>query len=72
MEREPTRNPRIRRAWRVVPFGSPIVLVADDPAKRGEAARQLIRIGYDDLRGHLDDGVRAWRDAGYEVVEETA
>lgn len=48
----------------VVPFGSPIILVAGDPAKREEAVRQLIRIGYDDLRGYLDGGIEAWRAAG--------
>jgi rhodanese-related sulfurtransferase/glyoxylase-like metal-dependent hydrolase (beta-lactamase superfamily II) len=48
----------------VVPFGSTVILVADDPAGREEAARQLIRIGYDDLRGYLDGGIGAWRSAG--------
>lgn len=48
----------------VVPFGSPILLVADNPAKREEATRQLIRIGYDDLRGYLDGGIAAWQAAG--------
>ena len=48
----------------VVPFGSPVILLADDPAGREEAARQLIRIGYDDLRGYLDGGIAAWQAAG--------
>jgi hydroxyacylglutathione hydrolase len=48
----------------VVPFGSPMILVADVPVKREEATRQLIRIGYDDLRGYLDGGIAAWQAAG--------
>lgn len=60
----PLVSPLVTWAGWVVPFGSPVLLVADDPAKREEAVRQLIRIGYDDLRGYLDGGVRAWRGAG--------
>jgi hydroxyacylglutathione hydrolase len=48
----------------VVPFGSPMILVEDHPIRRDEAARQLIRIGYDDLRGYLDGGIAAWQAAG--------
>jgi hydroxyacylglutathione hydrolase len=48
----------------VIPFGSPVVLVGGDPAGREEAARRLIRVGYDALRGYLDGGVGAWRSAG--------
>jgi hydroxyacylglutathione hydrolase len=48
----------------VVPFGTPIILIADDLSEREIAVRQLIRIGYDDLRGYLDGGVPAWIAAG--------
>lgn len=48
----------------VVPFGSPVILVSDHPIRREEATRQLIRIGYDDVRGYLDGGLAAWRAAG--------
>ena len=48
----------------VVPFGTPIILVADDPIEREAAVRQLIRIGYDDLRGYLAGGIAAWIAAG--------
>lgn len=47
----------------LVPFGTPVVLVADEPAERAEAVVQLFRIGYDVL-GWLDGGVDAWRDSG--------
>jgi hydroxyacylglutathione hydrolase len=45
------------------------VLVEDDPARREEAVRQLIRIGYDNLLGYLEGGVAAWARAGYPVAE---
>ena len=41
-----------------------MILVADHPIRREEATRQLIRIGYDDLRGCLDGGIAAWQAAG--------
>lgn len=56
----PLAAPLITWAGWVVPFGTPIVLVADTPAEREEAVRQLIRIGYDDLRGYLEGGIAAW------------
>jgi hydroxyacylglutathione hydrolase len=49
----------------VVPFGTPLILVADDPQTREEAVRQLIRIGYDDLRGYLNGGMTAWEAEGF-------
>jgi len=48
----------------VVPFDTPIILIAKDPIEREQAVRQLIRIGYDDLRGYLDGGVAAWATVG--------
>jgi hydroxyacylglutathione hydrolase len=51
----------------VVPFGLPLILVADDPLQREEAVRELIRIGYDDLLGYLDGGIAAWEAAGAPV-----
>ena len=41
-----------------------LVRIVQDPIEREEAVRQLIRIGYDDLRGYLDGGVAAWAAAG--------
>ncbi len=57
--------PLITWAGWLIPFGSRLVLVEDDLARREEAVRQLIRIGYDDLAGYLDGGMRAWDNAGY-------
>jgi len=51
----------------LVPFGTPLVLVAVSPVDLEEAVRQLIRIGYDDVRGHLAGGMGAWEAAGLPV-----
>jgi rhodanese-related sulfurtransferase len=54
----------------VVPFGTPVILVAaaDDPQVYEAAVRQLIRVGYDDLPGHLAGGMAAWQRAGLPVT----
>ena len=44
----------------MIPFGSRIMLLAEDKDQRLSATRQLIRIGYDDLAGYLDGGIEAW------------
>lgn len=36
------------------------MLNAESASQRQEAARQLIRIGYDELVGYLDGGIEAW------------
>ena len=57
----PLAAPLITWAGWVVPFGSPIVLVTNNEAEREEATRQLIRIGYDEVRGYLEGGLPAWQ-----------
>ena len=53
----------------VIPFGSRIILLAESADQRSEATRQLIRIGYDDLVGYLEDGIEAWaRDYPVETI----
>jgi rhodanese-related sulfurtransferase len=64
----PLVSPLITWGGWVVPFGSPIILIADHPTRREEATRQLIRIGYDDLRGYLDGGIAAWQAAGLPIA----
>jgi hydroxyacylglutathione hydrolase len=51
----------------LIPFGSRIVLVAESTDQTVAATRQLIRIGYDDLIGHLGGGIEAWAGAGYPI-----
>jgi len=52
--------PLITWAGWTIPFGSRILLIAEDADQRSEATRQLIRIGYDDLVGYLEGGIDAW------------
>ncbi|MCC6189543.1 MAG: MBL fold metallo-hydrolase [Anaerolineales bacterium] len=63
----PLSAPLITWAGWLVPFGARLVVVEDDAARREEAVRQLIRIGYDNLLGYLEGGVKAWARAGYET-----
>ena len=54
----------------LIPFGSRILLVAEDADQMSSATRQLIRIGYDDLVGHLEGGIEAWaREYPVETVQ---
>jgi len=51
----------------LIPFGTALVLLADSVEAREEAVRQLLRIGFDDLRGYLDGGMPAWAANGFET-----
>jgi hydroxyacylglutathione hydrolase len=46
----------------MLPFGAPVILVLPDPpeASAGEAATQLLRIGWSQVRGYLAGGIGAW------------
>jgi rhodanese-related sulfurtransferase len=50
----------------LVPFGAPVLLVLPDdaPEAPGEAATELLRIGYDWISGWLQGGVSAWAESG--------
>jgi hydroxyacylglutathione hydrolase len=52
----------------VVPFAIPVILVSDTINVHDEAVRQLVRIGYDDLPGHLAGGMPAWEQAGLPIA----
>jgi hydroxyacylglutathione hydrolase len=56
----PLGAPLITWAGWVIPFGSPLILVSSEDDEREAAVRQLIRIGYDNLRGYLLGGFMAW------------
>lgn len=60
----PVFSPLSTWAGWVIPPGVPILLVADAPAELNEAVLQLLRVGYDDLRGFLEGGLAAWVQAG--------
>ncbi len=64
----PLTAPLVTWAGWVIPFGTPLILIADQQAEREEAIRQLVRIGYDDLRGYLEGGIPAWEAAGLPVA----
>jgi hydroxyacylglutathione hydrolase len=52
----------------LIPFGEPLVLVLERDRDVADAARDLIRIGYEDhLLGYLAGGIAAWEDAGLGV-----
>ena len=67
----PLDAPLVTWAGWLIPFGTPLVLVAAGPANLEEAVRQLLRIGYDDLRGYLEGGLAAWEKAGLPVERVT-
>ena len=50
----------------LIPFGSPIVLLLPEPLQQSieEALTQLIRIGYDNVKGYLAGGINAWQESG--------
>ena len=53
----------------VVPFNDPLVLVVPEPEVEslGEAATQLLRIGYERVEGYLSGGIEAWKSSGRPV-----
>lgn len=55
-------------AW-VVPYDRPILLVPAEPAQAEEAARALVRVGLDDVRGYLQGGIEGWVRAGFPLAE---
>jgi hydroxyacylglutathione hydrolase len=63
----PLDTPLVTWAGWLIPFGTPLILIGEDARAREQAVRQLIRIGYDDLRGYLAGGVEAWARAGLPV-----
>ena len=56
----------------VLPFNKPLMLLIEDESGRREAVAQLIRVGYEQLRGHLDGGMDAWKNAGYPTANFAA
>ncbi len=55
-------------AW-VVPPERPLLLVANDPSQIEPAVRALVRVGLDDIRGYLQGGLPAWREAGFDLSQ---
>jgi rhodanese-related sulfurtransferase len=51
----------------LVPFGEPMALIVP-PEGLEEAVTQLMRIGYEEIRGHLEGGMEAWEADGREAA----
>ncbi len=47
-------------SW-VVPYDTPIVLVAKNQTEADEAARALSRVGLDTIAGYIEGGIDAWK-----------
>lgn len=56
-------------AGALIPLGAALIIVADSEAQVDEAVTRLARVGHDSVRGYLDGGMDAWREAGFEVSE---
>ena len=44
-----------------------IILVAKDADEAREGIIRLARVGFNDVIGYLDNGVKGWKDAGFEL-----
>lgn len=64
----PLNAPLVTWAGWLIPFGTPLILVSRDARDLEQAVRQLIRIGFDDLRGYLDGQPSTWIAADLPVV----
>jgi hydroxyacylglutathione hydrolase len=49
----------------LLPYDKPVLLVLQDSRHLEDAVRYLVRIGYDNIRGFLKDGIEGWYNAGY-------
>jgi len=54
-------------AW-VVPYETPILLVAENAFAVDPAIRALVRVGLDQIRGWLEGGMNAWRQQGLPIA----
>lgn len=51
----------------VLPYDRPTLIIADRPEQMPEVATHLLRVGFDDIRGHLEGGMDAWQVNGYPI-----
>lgn len=51
----------------VLPYDHPILIVLDNPIDMPQAVAHLLRVGFDDIRGYLEDGMDRWQTAGFET-----
>jgi glyoxylase-like metal-dependent hydrolase (beta-lactamase superfamily II)/rhodanese-related sulfurtransferase len=58
-------------AGQLIKFDAPIVVVAADESKVDEAVMRLARVGIENVKGYLADGMDAWRRAGLSITTIT-
>lgn len=51
-------------AGALIEIGRPIAIVSDSPEKAAEAVTRLARVGHENVKGFLANGIEAWRQAG--------
>ena len=49
----------------VLPYDKPTLVVLDDPEDMHTVTTHLLRVGFDDVQGYLEDGIDAWQNHGY-------
>jgi len=52
----------------LAPADRPLIIVADDDQDTVEIAWQAAKIGYCNIIGHMDGGMKAWIDGGHDAV----
>lgn len=52
----------------VLPYDTPMLIVPESPTDVEPTLTHLLRIGFDDVRGYLEDGIGAWENSGYELA----
>ncbi|WP_018604163.1 rhodanese-like domain-containing protein [Mycobacterium sp. 155] len=63
-----TRAFRGQRPFELAPFDRSLIIVRDPDQDVNEIAWQAAKIGYSNLIGELDGGMRAWTAAGHDVA----
>ncbi|HKO99966.1 MAG TPA: rhodanese-like domain-containing protein [Pyrinomonadaceae bacterium] len=58
-------------AGTLIPMGKPIVIVAESEEKVDESVTRLARVGLESVKGYLDGGIDAWREAGLGMSQIT-
>lgn len=51
----------------VLPYDHPTLIVLDDPADMPQVVTHLLRVGFDEVKGYLEDGMEAWENGGFEI-----
>ncbi len=49
----------------VLPYDRPTLIVLDDPSDMPEVVTHLVRVGFDDVQGYMEDGMESWETGGY-------